>query len=345
MYKCRTNIFAAVLGAFAVLVTGAASAQQTIRIGQAISGMGFFSIWAARALGSFEAQGLTPAVSITGGDSSALAALDAGDVELAAIGSEAVLRAAAKGQPFQIVYSLMSEVTLQLVVSPAFLQKTGAKAADPIEKRLAALKGAVIGVSSIGGVEDSLARWLAFKGGLNPKTDVTIVQVGGPPAHRLALENKAIDAFILSPPEPYLAEKSGGGMAFIKLSDEFPQLSRIPYLIFVAKKPVDPKTSDLIVKAIRAVQSASAEAIAKPDAVGGAVASKFFPKADPDAIVAALKAMDPGVAEAGKLDVDNIQNLLTLSKEMGADPGKESSSKASEGDLWSNAFVEKALAK
>ena len=76
MYKCRTNIFAAVLGAFAVLVTGAASAQQTIRIGQAISGMGFFSIWAARALGSFEAQGLTPAVSITGGDSSALAALD-----------------------------------------------------------------------------------------------------------------------------------------------------------------------------------------------------------------------------------------------------------------------------
>jgi NitT/TauT family transport system substrate-binding protein len=346
MYKCRKNVFAAVLGVFALLVTGAAvAAEQPIRIGQAISGMGFFSIWAARALGSFEAQGLTPAVSITGGDSSALAALDAGDVELAAIGSEAVLRAAAKGQPFQIVYSLMSEVTLQLVVSPAFLQKTGAKPTDPLAKRLAALKGAVIGVSSIGGVEDSLARWLAFKGGLNPKTDVTIVQVGGPPAHRLALENKAIDAFILSPPEPYLAEKSGGGIAFIKLSDEFPQLSRIPYLIFVAKKPVDPKTSDLIVKAIRAVQSASAEAIAKPDAVGSAVASKFFPKADPDAIVAALKAMDPGVAEAGKLDADNIQNLLTLSKEMGADPGKESSSKASEGDLWSNAFVEKALAK
>jgi NitT/TauT family transport system substrate-binding protein len=345
MYYCRKSAFAVALGLFALFVTGAAQAQQAVRIGQAISGMSFFPIWAARALGSFEAQGLTPAVSITGGDASALAALDAGDVDLAAVGSEAMLRAAAKGQPFQIVYSLMSKVTLQLVVSPVFLQRTGAKATDPIEKRLAALKGAVIGVSSVGGIEESLARWLAFKGGLNPKTDVTIVQVGGPPAHRLALENKAIDAFILSPPEPYLAEKSGVGAAFIKLSDDFPQLGRIPYLIFVAKKPVDAKTSDVIVKAIRAVQSAGAESIAKPDAVGSAIATKFFPKADPDAIVAALKAMDAGIAEAGRLDAGNIQNLLTLSKEMGADAGKESSPKTSEGDLWSNAFVEKALAK
>ena len=55
--------------------------------------------------------------------------------------------------------------------------------------------------------------------------------------------------------------------------------------------------------------------------------------------------MNAGVAEAGKLDAGNIQNLLTLSKEMSAEAGKESSPKASEGDLWSNAFVEKALAK
>jgi ABC-type nitrate/sulfonate/bicarbonate transport system substrate-binding protein len=343
MNRCR--IVAAALGAFALFVTGAAQAQQSVRIGQAISGMSFFPIWAARALGSFEAQGLTPAVSITGGDPSALAALDAGDIDLAAVGSEAVLRAAAKGQAFQIVYSLMSRVTLQVVVSHAFLKKAGVQPTDPLEKRLAALKGAVIGVSSIGGVEESLARWLASKGGLNPKTDVSIVQVGGPPAHRLALENKAIDAFILSPPEPYLAEKSGAGVTFIKLSDDFPQLARIPYLIFVAKKPVDAKTSDVIVKALRAVQSASAQSIAKPDVVGHAIAAKFFPKADPEAIVSALKTMDPGVAEAGKLDVDNMQNLLTLSKEMNAGAGKESSPKASEGDLWTNAFVEKALAK
>jgi NitT/TauT family transport system substrate-binding protein len=344
MNKCRNIIVGAALGAFVVLLTGAAQAQQTVRIGQAISGMGFFPIFAARALGSFEAQGLTPVVSITGGDPTALAALDAGDIDLAAVGSEAVLRAAAKGQPFQIVYSLMSEVTLHLTVSPAFLEKTGVKPADPLEKRLAALKGAVIGVSAIGGVEDSLARWVALRGGLNPATDIKIVQVGGPPAHRMALENKQIDAFILSPPEPYLAEQSKAGVAFINLSDDFPQLARIPYLILVAKEPVDAKTSDMFVKAIRALQAASAEALAKPDAVGNAIATKYFTKGDPVALVGALKAMEHGVAESGKLDVGNMQNLLTLSKEMNG-ASKEIDAKASEGDLWTNAYVEKALAK
>lgn len=345
MHTCRNIIVGAALGAVVALAAGAAQAQQTVRIGQAISGMGFLPIWSARALGSFEAQGLTPAVSITGGDPAALAALDAGDVDLAAVGSEAVLRAAAKGQPFQIVYSLMSEVTLHLTVSKAFLDKTGVKPTDPLQKRLAALKGAVIGVSAIGGIEDSLSRWLAFKGGLNPATDVKIVQVGGPPAHRMALENKAIDAFDLSPPEPYLAEQSGSGVAFINLSDDFKPLARIPYLILVAKKPVDAKTSDLIVKTVRALQAASAETIAKPDAVGNAIVTKYFPKADPAAMVGALKAMDSGVAEGGKLDVDNMQNLLTLSREMNGGQGKEIGAKASEGDLWSNAYVEKALAK
>ena len=80
-------------------------------------------------------------------------------------------------------------------------------------------------------------------------------------------------------------------------------------------------------------------------AVGGAIATKFFPKADPASIVAALKAMDAGVAEAGKLDADNMQNLLTLSKEMNGESGKEITAKAADGDLWSNGFVEKALAK
>src|ERR1700761_6641144 len=136
MLKRFRTIMVFVLGALALFAVGTAQAEQPIRIGQAISGMSFFPIWAARALGSFEAQGLTPAVSITGGDASALAALDAGDVDLAAVGSEAMLRAAAKGQPFQIVYSLMSKVTLQLVVSPAFLQKTGAMSTDPLAKRL-----------------------------------------------------------------------------------------------------------------------------------------------------------------------------------------------------------------
>ncbi|MDB5657261.1 MAG: transporter substrate-binding protein [Tardiphaga sp.] len=342
----QTFIAAAALGASLLLAPHAAFAQQTVRIGQATSAVSFLPLYAARALGAFEKEGLTPTVAvIPGGDPSALAALDSGDIDLAAVGSDALLRAAAKGQPYQMVYSLMSKVTLQLVASPAFLQRTGVKPGDPLEKRLAALKGALVGVSAIAGAQDSAARWLAGKGGLNPKTDITVAQVGNPPALRLALENKQIDAFVLSPPEGYLATKSGAGTVLVSLGDEFPLLAQQPFLILVAKKPIDAKTADLVTRTVRAMQAASAATIDKPDAVGAAIAAQFFAKAEPDAIVASVKAMNSGIAAGGKVDVQGIQNLLAFSKEVGTNFGKEFDAKASENDLWTNSFVEKAQAK
>ena len=339
-------ITAAALGVSLLLAPYSASAQQAVRIGQATSALSFLPIFAARATGAFEKEGLTPTVAvIPGGDPSALAALDSGDIDLAAIGSDAVLRAVAKGQPYQIVYSLMSKVTLQLVVSPALMERTGVKPTDPIEKRLAALKGALVGVSSIGGAQDTAARWLAAKGGLNPKTDITVAQVGNPPALRLALENKQIDAFVLSPPEGYLAGKSGAGTVLVSLGDDFPLLAKQPFLILVAKKPMDAKTTDLVTKTVRVMQAASAASIEKPDVVGAAIAAQFFAKVEPEAIVASVKAMNSGMADGGKIDVESIQNLLTFSKEVGTNFGREFDAKASENDLWTNSFVEKAKAK
>ncbi|MBV9459737.1 MAG: ABC transporter substrate-binding protein, partial [Bradyrhizobium sp.] len=209
-----------------------ASAQQTIRIAQGVSTLSFLPVWAARALNSFAAQGLTAnTVVVPGGDAAALAALDAGDIDLAAVGSETVLRAAAKGQPFEIVYSLMSKVTLQIVVSPTLLERTGVKAGDPLAKRLGALKGATVGVAAVGGTQDAAARWLAAKGGLNPKSDIKVAQIGNPVALHAALENKQIDAFVLSPPEGFLAEKSGSGVILASFGDDFPVLNHQPYLV------------------------------------------------------------------------------------------------------------------
>ncbi|MFG1395904.1 ABC transporter substrate-binding protein [Roseixanthobacter pseudopolyaromaticivorans] len=337
------NLIAAAIGASLLFSPTLAAAQQVVRIGQATSALSFMPLWAARALDSYAAQGLTLTTAVVpGGDPSALAALDAGDIDLAAVGSEAVLRAAAKGQPFQIVYSLMSKVTLQLVVSNELMQRTGVKPSDPVEKRLAALKGALVGVSSIGGAQDTAARWLAAKGGLDPKTDIKVAQVGNPPALRAALENKRIDAFVLSPPEGYLAEKSGAGTVLVSLGDEFPLLAHQPFLVLVAKKPVDAKTTDLIVRTVKVMQAASTALVQKPEPTALAIQSQFFTKAEPDSIVAGVKAMSSGVADGGRLDVQSFQNLLTFAKEVGTDFGKEFDAKGSENDLWTNSFIDKA---
>jgi ABC-type nitrate/sulfonate/bicarbonate transport system substrate-binding protein len=336
---------AAALAAILSLLPTLASAQQTVRIAQGFPSLSFLPVWAARALNTFQTEGLNAVVVSPGGDPAALAALDAGDVDLAAVGTESALRAIAKGQPFEIVYSLMSKVTLEVVVAPSLLEKAGVKPGDPLQKRIAALKGATIGVAAIGGTQETAARWLAAKGGLDPKADIKIAQVGSPPALQAALENKRIDAFVLSPPEGYLATKAGAGTVLISLGDEFPLLANQPYLVLVAKKPIDDKNSELIVKTLRAMQTASAALIKNPEPSAMAIQKQFFAKADPDAIVAAVKSLSSGVAGGGKLDVESFQNQLVFSKEVGTDFGKEFNAAASQNDLWTDSFVERAAKK
>jgi NitT/TauT family transport system substrate-binding protein len=334
---------AAALAATLSLLPTLAAAQQSVRIAQGFASLSFLPVWAARALNTFAAEGLTATAIVSpGGDPAALAALDAGDVDLAAVGTESALRAIAKGQPFEIVYNLMSKVTLEVVVAPSFLEKSGVKPGDPLQQRIAALKGATIGVAAVGGTQETAARWLAAKGGLDPKADIKVAQVGSPPALQAALENKRIDAFVLSPPEGYLATKSGAGTILISLGDEFPLLANQPYLVLVAKKPIDDKASELIVKTVRAMQAASAALVANPEAAALAIQKQFFAKADPAAIVAAIKALDSGIASGGKLDVQAFQNQLVFSKEVGTVFGKDFDAAASQNDLWTNDFVERA---
>ena len=323
-----------------------AMAQQTIRIGQGVPTLSFLPLWSARALNSFAPEGLTAnVVVIPGGDAAALAALDADDIDLAAVGSETAMRAFAKGQPFEMVYSLMSKVSLDLVAAPALLDRAGVKPDDALPKRLAALKGAVVGVAAIGGAQEAAARWLATRGGLDPKNDIKVAQVGNPVAIQAALENKRIDAFVLSPPEGYIAEKAGTGKILVRLGSDFPALAHQPYLVLVVKAPVDETKAALITKTVRAMQAASTALLQKPDETALAIQKQFFPKADPDAIVAAVKSLSSGIRNGGTIDAEGVQNALMTAKETGVDFGKNLDAKASQDKLWTDRFVAQAKAR
>jgi ABC-type nitrate/sulfonate/bicarbonate transport system substrate-binding protein len=336
----------ATLTAALALLPGLAEAQQAVKIGLGAPTLSFLPIWSGRALDTFKPQGLTATVAaLPGGDASALAALDAGDIDLAAVGPDSMLRAAAKGQPFEIVYSLMSKVTLQLVVSKDFLERTGVKPTDPMQKRLAALKGATFGATALAGAQEAAARWLAGQGGLDAKNDIKVAQIGNPVAIQAALEAKRIDAYVLSPPEGFLSEKAGSGVVLVSMGDEFPLLAKQPYLVLVAKKPISPATSDLITKAVAAMQAASKAVLEKPTETADAIQKQFFAKADPQAISSAVKSMSNGVADLGKIDVDGMKNALNFNKEVGNNFGKDFDAAATKDDLWTNLFVDGAKAK
>ncbi|MGO8921186.1 MAG: ABC transporter substrate-binding protein [Stellaceae bacterium] len=312
-----------------------------VRIGQAVPTLSFLPLWAARALDSFPAQGLELRfVSISGGDPPALAALDAGDVDFAAVGSDTALAAIGKGQPFQLIYSLMSQVSLELVVSDAFLKRTGIGPQSPLKTRIAVLKGAVIGVSAVGGAQDRVARWLAGQGGLDPQHDIKIAMIGPPPAIRAALDNGQIDGFVLSPPEGALTEEAKTGKVLIRLGAEFPDLRALPYLVLVAKTPLDGARRDLAVATARALQAASAAILKDPAAVAAAIQSKFFPKLKPDAVLAAVETMKDGIAGGGSITLAGVDHALQFVSATGTAFDRKLD--AAGGGFWTEAIVKAA---
>lgn len=333
---------AAAMGAFAPL----ADAQPaTVRIGQAVPTMSFLPILAARALGSFDAQQLKlEFTQIRGGDPAALAALDSGNIDFAAVGSDTALAAIAKGQPFELVYSLMSQVTLDLVVSNDFLKRTHVSPADPLQQRIKALKGATIGVSAVGGAQDRAVRWLVAKGGLDRQHDVKIALIGPPPAIQAALEHGQIDGYVLSPPEGTLSEQSGTGKTFIRLGSEFPQLANVPYLVLVAKAPLEGKQRDLAVRTARALQSASRSVLDDLGHAADEIRRQFYPKLGVDVVKSAIAAMSPGIRDGGKMIAAGISQVLEFTTESGETLAKPLDPAPGPHAFWTNDVVDLAAA-
>jgi ABC-type nitrate/sulfonate/bicarbonate transport system substrate-binding protein len=295
-----------------------AAAAETIRIGQANASLSFLPIWAARAEDSFAPAGLTLSwAAIPGGDPACLAAVDAGDIDLAAVGSDTTLAAVSHDQPFVMVYVLMAKMSLEVVVSKALLKRTGVSATDPLKRRIGALKGAIIGVSAIGGAQDRTARWIAAQGGLDPKADVQVALVGGPPAIQAAMENGRIDAFVLSPPESGIAEAGGYGIRLVDPGRDFPQLAGLPNLVLAAKRNPDAATAARITAALGALTAGARAVMASPDAAAKLIGAKYYAKIPLPILSAATRSMVDGLAGGGRFTPAGLAALKLFSKGSG----------------------------
>jgi NitT/TauT family transport system substrate-binding protein len=302
---------------------GDAAATGPVRIGQATTSLSFLPIWAARAFDTFGAAGqeLTWAA-IPGGDPAALAALDAGDIDLAAVGSDTALAAIARGQPFVMVYNLMAKLSLELTVARTLIDWRSLSPAGPLAARLAALRGTILGVSAVGGAQDRALRWMAAQGGLDPGS-LQIAQVGAPPAIQAALENGRIQGFLLSPPEAGIAEARGYGRRLIDPSKDFPTLRGLPFLVLVAKADADAATGARITRALGALQAASMQVVADSDAAADRIAEQFFPNIDQPIMRSAVRSMIDGLDGQGRLNPENIAAL-----------GRYSGGSLPAGDAW-----------
>ena len=125
-----------------------------------------------------------------------VAALLSGQTQIANLGGSEVLSADAGGGDVVIVANLVPVYPYLLMV-PADIQR----ASD--------LKGKKVGVSKFGSSSDVATRQVLQHEGLNPTTDVTIVQVGSAANRVSALKSGAIQGGLAQPPDTYTLQQQG----------------------------------------------------------------------------------------------------------------------------------------
>src|ERR1041385_3681954 len=128
--------------------------------------------------------------------SRAIQAALAGEIQFITSGGVANINANVTGADFVGLTATLNTFVFKVLGSPEI-------------KRPENLKGKKVGISRLGGASDFSIRYALTHWNLVPDKDVALIQVGGEPEEVLALQNKAVDAVILSEPFATVAKRAG----------------------------------------------------------------------------------------------------------------------------------------
>ena len=173
--------------AILVLLSGsAARSAEQIRVGYGSLSTSYAPIWVAGEAQLFQKNGITAEVLYL---ESALVrtALIAGDIVMGGMSGTTMAAPRLQGADPIIIASFLNSLQYRLVVRPEI-------------KAASQLKGKRIGVAGFGLGAHRGAQIMIAKLGLNPDTDVVMLQIGGDPTRLSALLSGNIDASVFNPP-------------------------------------------------------------------------------------------------------------------------------------------------
>ena len=221
---------------------------------------------------------LVPGVAFTGQDYAAgpavLEALRAGTVDIACSGVYPALKAFAKEKDVVLIAGAATGGT-QLMVANNSPYKT-----------LADLKGKVIGVNQVGSTVDAMLRYDLLQAGLNPETDVRIVQAE-PALQADDLKNGGFAAVVAPAPWPSVVATKANAHPLLDWKQFFNGGDYLAGSIYTTKKFADAHP-DFIKKFVAANVQITSDLNAdrsKGDARVYAAWSKISKKTLPDAVV------------------------------------------------------------
>ncbi|HVO93144.1 MAG TPA: ABC transporter substrate-binding protein [Terriglobales bacterium] len=183
-------------GIIVVLVSEASTSRaQQIRVGYGSLSTNYAAIWVAGEARLFQKNGIDAEVLYL---ESALVrtALITGDIAMGGMSGTTMAAPRLQGADPILIASFLNSLQYRLVVRPEI-------------KTVAQLKGKRVGVAGFGLGAHRGAQIMLAKLGLNPDTDVIMLQIGSDPTRMTALLNGTIDATVFNPPLHNRAKEAG----------------------------------------------------------------------------------------------------------------------------------------
>src|SRR5438874_3322832 len=187
--------------AFIVAFAGAAQGQNLPKVRAAYTSIGiqFDPVYIMKELDLPRKYGLDVDVLFVPVSSRAIQAALAGEIQFITSGGVANINANVTGADFVGLTATLNTFVFKVIARPEL-------------KKPEQLKGKKVGISRLGGASDFSIRYALTHWGLVPDKDVAIIQVGGEPEEVMVLQNKAVDAVILSEPFATVATRAGASV-------------------------------------------------------------------------------------------------------------------------------------
>jgi NitT/TauT family transport system substrate-binding protein len=263
---CRTAALICIL-----LSTPALAENKKVTLSQAFQSMLYLPLYVAIDEGFFTQQGLDLTKETAGAPTVALSAVISGSAQFSIHGPEWTAIAASKGAPVNIIANVVNGAAVWIATAPDF--KFGS---------IKDVKGQKVVTGLMPTTSTSLFMKLLKENGMDPKTDVEMIQVaiGSEPGPFVA---KQADIAVMY--EPGLDQAVAKGM---KVVFGFPRTyGAYAFSTVTARNDVDPDTAQRVVNAMEMAM----RFMAKNEAKTVEIAKEEFPTLDPAVVEAAVKRM------------------------------------------------------
>jgi ABC-type nitrate/sulfonate/bicarbonate transport system substrate-binding protein len=321
------------------IASGSALAQQTPSMVHAgLRTLYLAPVFIAIDRGIFKANGVDVTYQELESGALSPAALLSGQAHVTSDEIVGIAPLAKQGKEFFMVYNLMDRMTMNLVVRADVLAKAGYNPGMSPKDKAKLLKGLTIGITRPGAPTDTYSRFFMVMGGLDPKRDATLVQIGGGGALVAAFRAGRIDAFMLSPPFPQAAEADGAGkIIFNNTGGEVPELTGMSYIVLFTTKEFAEKNKPAVAAYTKSIQESLKWIRENHDEALKLLGAKWFKEMKPETLALSFDALLPSLSATGQFSQDSFKKVLDVYKTVGESVDID----LTEGKLWTNEFVKK----